>query len=189
MEVRKHSLKWMIGIVSLTFFLSACASQITPTNSVVTTETTKQTQFSDPFTYCAAIGIIDAPDQRYTGPAAPEAIIKDLRKKAGIADNAPAEWVAAGTVWRCMNGKVWACFVGANLPCSEKANTSSSPQPAMNDFCKSNPDSDNIPAAVTGHATIYEWRCTNGAPTTVKQLDTPDAQGFLSNFWYEVSSQ
>jgi hypothetical protein len=189
MKVCKRFLKWIIGFVALVFLISACASQIAPTNSVVATPTKKQTQFTDPFIYCAAIGTIDKPDERYVGPAAPEAIIKDLRKKAGIADNAPDDWVAAGTVWRCMDGQVWACFVGANLPCSEKADISSTPQPAMNDFCKSNPQADSIPGAVTGRATVYEWRCTNGASTVVKQIDTPDAQGFLSNFWHEVTSQ
>jgi hypothetical protein len=28
--------------------------------------------FTDPFAYCAALGTIDAPDSRYTGPKVPE---------------------------------------------------------------------------------------------------------------------
>jgi hypothetical protein len=99
------------------------------------------------------------------------------------------EWFVAGTFWRCMGGKVWACFVGANLPCTTKADTSRTPAAAMVDFCKANPASDSIPAYITGRATVYSWRCTNGAPEIVKDLVQPDAQGFLSNIWYELSPQ
>jgi len=145
--------------------------------------------FSDPFKYCAAVGTIDEPDERYAGPAAPEAVIEGLREKAGIAGDAPNDLVAAGTVWRCMDRQVWACFVGANLPCTEKADTSSTPRPEVEEFCSANPNADVIPAAVTGRATVYEWRCVDGIPQAAKQVLTPDAQGFLSEFWYELSSQ
>jgi hypothetical protein len=122
------------------------------------------------------------------GPAAPEGVIQALRAKAGIAADAPAEWVAAGTVWRCMGGKVWGCFVGANLPCSEKADTSTTPLPDMNEFCKASPQAEVIPAVVTGRATVYEWRCKDGVPQVVKQVVTADAQGFLADFWYELTA-
>jgi len=181
----KRLFNWMTGSVLVVFLSSGCASRSAPTSTVVPTATPAQTQFSDPFLYCAAIGTIDAPDARYVGPAAPEAVIKDLRKKGGIADAAPDDLVSAGTVWRCKDSHVWACFVGANLPCS-KANTSSTPQSEMIDFCKKNPKAGSIPAAVTGHETIYDWRCTDGAPQVVRQRFKPDAQGFVSDFWYEL---
>ena len=179
--INKRLLEWTTIVVVLAFLPTACAGQVTAP--------TGQSQFSDPFEYCAAVGTVDGPDERYVGPAAPEAVIEDLREKAEIGEDAPADWVAAGTVWRCMDGKVWACFVGANLPCSEKADTSSTPRPEMVDFCTANPNADAIPAAVTGRATIYEWRCADGTPEVVRQLLEPDAQGFPSEFWYELSSQ
>jgi hypothetical protein len=154
----------------------------------VPTAASDRSRFCDPFVYCAAIGTTDAPDERYTGPPVPEAIVKELRKKVDIADNAPDYWVAAGTVWRCMDGRVWACFVGANLPCSERADSSSAPKPRMEAFCKTNPEADSIPAAVTGRATIYDWRCADGSPSIVTQRFTPDAGGFLSDFWHELST-
>jgi len=144
-------------------------------------------QFSDPFAYCAAVGTIDAPDERYVGPKVPDVIIKSLRKKLEISDEAPDEWVASGTVWRCMDGKVWACFIGANIPCMAKANTSQTPTSEMMDFCKERPNADVIPASVTGRETVYEWRCENGTPKIVRQVFKPDAQGFISDFWYEIS--
>jgi hypothetical protein len=169
---------WMIGFALAAFFLSACGAPQTPT-----------TPTDDPFAYCASVGTIDAPDARYAGPKVPEVIVKGLRKEAGIGDEPPEDWIVAGTVWRCMDGNVWACFVGANLPCSEKADTSRTPTSEMEDFCKDNPTSDVIPAATTGRATVYEWRCTNGAPEIVKQVAEPDAQGFLSHIWYEIKAQ
>ncbi len=57
----------------------------------------------------------------------------------------------------------------------------------MEDFCEANPNADVIPAVVTGRETVYEWRCTDGFPRIVKQLFAPDAQGFISNFWYEIN--
>ena len=182
MRNRKTAMRWIVNY-------SVLGALITFTGAVFAqTPPAAQPQFSDPFKYCAAIGTIDAPDGRYVGTAAPEAVIEDLKKKARLADDAPADWVAAGTVWRCMDRKVWACFVGANLPCSEKANTSAIPQAAVRDFCKTNLNAD-IPTIVTGRATIYDWRCVNGTPQVSKKLFTPDAQGFLSNFWYELSSR
>jgi hypothetical protein len=153
------------------------------------TPTEPAARYSDPFAYCAAVGTVDAPDERYAGPAAPEAVIEGLREKAEIAGDAPDDWVAAGTVWRCMDGDVWACFVGANLPCSEKADSNATPQPELEEFCDANPNADVIPAAVTGRATVYEWRCVDGAPQVVRQIFSPDAQGFLSDFWYELSAK
>jgi len=126
-------------------------------------------------------------DARYTGAETPEAVVNGLRKVLETPDDVPMEPFVAGTFWRCMDGKVWACFVGANLPCTEKADTSRTPTPDMADFCAANPTSDFIPAYVTGRATVYEWRCTAGAPEIVKQLVEPDAQGFQSNIWYEIS--
>jgi hypothetical protein len=174
-------LKWMIGLTSVVFFLSACGA---PQATAVPTE---QAQFTDPFAYCAALGAVDAPDERYTGPETPEVIVTGLRKVLETPDDAPMEPFVAGTFWRCMGGKVWACFVGANLPCTEKADTSRTPTPDMVDFCKANPTSDFIPAYVTGRATVYEWGCTDGVAEIVQQLVEPDAEGFLSNIWYEIS--
>jgi hypothetical protein len=179
----RRPLWWTLSLLLVVFLLSACG----PPPAPATSSSPGTGGFADPFAYCEAVGNIDAPDARYTGPAVPEAIIAGLRKEAGIADDAPTDWVVQGTVWRCMDGEVWACFVGANLPCDAKADTSRTPTSAMTDFCRENPDSDFIPADVTGRETVYEWRCTGGVPEVVKQVFTPDAQSFLSDFWYEIN--
>ena len=72
-------------------------------------------------------------------------------------------------VWCCTHNRVWVCHFGANIPCLEKADMSQVPTSAMEDYCKTNPATDNIPAAVTGRATVYEWGCKRGKPQVIKQ--------------------
>ena len=88
--------------------------------------------------------------------------------------------------WRCMGGKLWACDVGANLPCDSKADTSREPNAEMREFCRENKGED-MPAAVTGHETIYGWKCnTKGLPVIVGRLFKVDARGFQTDFWTEI---
>jgi putative hemolysin len=144
-----------------------------------------QESYSDPFAYCAAVGTIDAPDARYTGDAMPAAIVLSMVRQGVVSADAPAEF-QSHAVWRCAEGEVEICHFGANLPCEEKADTSQTPTAEMDDFCKNNRNAEVIPAAVTGRATVYEWKCTDDKATVVKQVFTPDAQGFLKEFWYRL---
>lgn len=142
---------------------------------------------ADPFAYCAALGTVDAPDARYTGRPVPASIAAGLRRAFGAPADAPIEAFERGTSWRCMHGKVYACNVGANLPCQAKADTRRAPAQAIAEFCRANPAADVVPAVVTGRETVYSWRCVGGAPEIARQVDTPDARGFLSRIWYEIS--
>jgi hypothetical protein len=145
-------------------------------------------RFEDPFAYCAAVGTVDAPDARYAGPTMPDTVAKGLRAALGMPESAPLEFFRHHSIWRCMAGKVYTCTFGANLPCGEKADTSRSPTPAMTTFCRENPGSAAIPMVVTGHATVYAWRCAGGAPAIERQFTTPDAQGFLAIIWHEIEA-
>jgi hypothetical protein len=49
----------------------------------------RQATFTDPSTYCAVLGTIDAPDSRYTGPKVPEAVTRGLKKALGAPADAP----------------------------------------------------------------------------------------------------
>jgi hypothetical protein len=142
-------------------------------------------RFTDPFAYCAAVGDVDAPDARWAGPKLPEAVTKGEISLGLVNEHAPEEFLTHA-VWRCMGGKVYLCSFGANLPCEEKADTSKTPSPAMGEFCRTTPDSDFIPAYVSGRATIYDWSCKDGVPQPGRELVKPDARGFLSNIWYEL---
>ena len=149
----------------------------------------RPTTFDDPFAYCAAVGDMDKADARYVGEALPDAIIQAVKVASGASADAPLEWFQQGSFWRCMGGKVYGCFVGANIPCESKANTDRSPTAGMTDFCKEQPNAESMPAYVTGHETVYEWRCNNGTPEIVRQVLNVDARGFVAEFWYPLSSQ
>ena len=147
---------------------------------------TGQLSYSDPFAYCAAVGTVDSPDGRYNGSRMPDSIVQGMIRQGIVSADAPKDF-QRNAVWRCMHNSVWVCHFGANIPCLEKADTSRVPTTAMKDYCKAHPVADNIPAAVTGRATVYEWECKHGKPEVVKQLFKSDPQGYLAEFWYKLS--
>lgn len=143
--------------------------------------------YMDPFAYCAAVITMDSPDARYMGPTVPDSVIEGFKRAAGLqGSNEPTDMFRHSTTWRCMEGRVYACNYGANLPCNAKADTSRAPTPAMLEFCNSSPDSDFIPMAVVGHATIYDWRCNGRNAEVHGQIDLPDPRGYLSRIWYPL---
>jgi hypothetical protein len=92
----------------------------------------------------------------------------------------PAE-AARMTSYRCYRGQVLLCTVGANLPCG-KANVSRR-LPRADAWCRENPNADFIPAAATGHDTIFEWRCAGQKAAVAKQTGQVDARGFFKEYW------
>lgn len=171
-----------------TDLLLALALMLSATLLVGCGSATVSADYTDPFAYCEAAGTIDAPGEEYTGPALPETVARGLQTALNAPD-LPFEMLQNGSVWRCVEGQVYACFVGANLPCEAKVNLDKTPTQEMTDFCTANPDSDFVPAVVTGRETVYEWRCTNSTPEIVRQVSEPDAQGFFSEIWYEISQE
>ncbi|HSO22945.1 MAG TPA: DUF333 domain-containing protein [Chondromyces sp.] len=153
-----------------------------------TTEPSREDQpesFTNPFIYCAAFGTIDKPDDRFVGADPPEAVVDGLVEQGVVAADAPA-WFKRNAVWRCVDGEVEACHFGANLPCLEKADTSRTPNAAMEEYCTDNPGADSIPAAVTGRATVFGWGCEGGTPVVVEQVFQVDSAGFLADFWHRL---
>jgi hypothetical protein len=143
--------------------------------------------YADPFAYCAAVGTIAKPDASYTGEAVPDSIILGYKKAAGLESSTePSDMWKKATIWRCMNKQVYACNFGANLPCDSKANTSQTPTQAMADFCKENQNSDFIPMAVTGHDTIFAWKCSGDQPQVDKQVSQVDEAGYIKEIWYQI---
>ena len=192
--------KFILGLsLVIVLFIGACSApapqstptkQSTPPQSQPTEATTspEPSLYDDPFVYCAAVGTVDAPDAQYNGPEMPDSIVQGLIQQGIVTADAPPDFQKAA-VWRCMDSKVWVCHFGANLPCMEKADISEIPSAEMEDFCEANPTSDFIPAAVTGRATVYEWKCSAGKPEVVQQVFQVDPQGYLADFWYELASE
>ena len=169
----------LIFSVMLMVLLAACSN--------ANGDSAAQEKFNDPYPYCAAVGQIDAPDGRYTGPAITDALFADYLKSAGLeapTDNPDA--FKQMTIWRCMDAHVYVCNFGANIPCDSKANTDKNPTQAMVEFCQQYPDESFIPMSVTGHNVIYSWHCVQDKPEILEQIDTVDAAGFGSNFWLRV---
>jgi hypothetical protein len=189
----KHSYRLLLWnlLALLAIAMTACSTQANATMIVPPTPTANpaltQMTYNDPFSYCAAVGTMDKPDAHYTGPQISDAIIDGYKTAAGLqASTEPMEMFKKTTIWRCMDGQVYACNFGANLPCDSKANTDKTPSPAMEDFCKANPDSDFIPMSVTGHDTIYSWHCVKDAPELLDQIEKVDAAGYLAQIWYKI---
>jgi hypothetical protein len=187
----RHLNKSIAGLILVVvLFIGACAapaSQNTPVK-LQSTAAIAEPPYTDPFAYCASVRTVDAPDERYNGPKMPDSVTQGLIQQGVISADAPPEFQKSA-VWRCMNGQVWACHFGANLPCLEKADMSQVPTSGMDDFCKANPTADNIPAAVTGRATVYDWKCTAGKPEVSQQVFHADPQGYLSDFWYKLNAK
>jgi dipeptidyl aminopeptidase/acylaminoacyl peptidase len=178
--MKLEHLAWFFTLLLVGAVLVGCGT--TPAPATTATPAT----YTDPFAYCAAVGTVDTPGSNYVGPKVPESVAQGLQQALNAPDT-PIDVLQNGSFWRCMDGSVYACFVGANLPCEAKANTDRTPTQEEIDYCQQNPNSDFIPAVVTGRETVYEWRCLDSAPAIVKQPSQPDAQGFLSDIWYKIS--
>lgn len=191
--MKKNSSLFVGTLLSLlAMAMTACSAQVNKAEIVTLTPTANpalvQKIYSDPFAYCAAVGTIDSPDARYTGPQISDEIINGYITAAGLeASTEPMEIFKKTTIWRCMDNQVYACNYGANLPCSSKANTDKTPSPEMEDYCKANGDSDFIPMSVTGHSTIYSWHCVKGTPELLDQIEKVDAAGYLAQIWYPIA--
>ncbi len=141
---------------------------------------------TNPFDYCASVGTEDQPAIETEDGKLPPEIIQGMVDQNVISADAP-DAILQGAFWRCMDGNVYVCVVGANLPCTEQADMSDTPTPEMNNFCSDNANSDFIPASVTGRATVYSWKCDGTDAVVDQQVFTPDEQGYLSDFWTELT--
>lgn len=184
----------MVLLLLLALVSSGCAGLKQPvgTEAPALSEpmATQALSYTDPFAYCAAVGTVDAPDERYTGPQISDEIVEGFIAAADLEKSTePLEMFKQSTIWRCMDGQVMACNFGANLPCSAKANTDERPTKAMAAYCKDNPGAEFIPMYVTGHETIYSFHCVQDQPELLEQIAEVDVAGFLAGIWYPISAE
>ncbi|WP_020396253.1 hypothetical protein [Thiolinea disciformis] len=142
-------------------------------------ETTVSKDSTDPFAYCQTAGTIDKP----TSGALPEKLIQAMVKANMISADLPQLKEPGFVQWRCMDSQVYACVVGANIPCEAKADISKEPNDGMIEFCKTDANAENIPAAATGRTTVYTWSCKDGKPVIGAQVTQVDSQGYPADFW------
>ena len=96
----------------------------------------------------------------------------------------PESELQAQASYRCMNGKVLACFVGANLPCAKM--NAARDNPGADEFCKTNPNDDIVPAFATGHDAVYSYKCVSGKAVVTGEPWVLDKRGFAKKLWAEV---
>jgi hypothetical protein len=135
-----------------------------------------QAQTGAPAYYCKRVGTDD------TLRAVPLSLAPEVRRLLGL--DMPDEATARTSYFRCMAGSVMVCTAGANLPCG-KANISRS-LPAVEQYCRANPNADIVPTFVTGHDTIYQWRCEGTAAVAGGEVERIDERGFFTRFWQRV---
>lgn len=138
-----------------------------------------QATYSDPVTYCrAVITSKGPPDNRYTGPADVPWIARAMKFDPGTG----AGYVA----WGCDKGAVVACLNGGITgPCND-VNVTRTPWTGLIEFCRAEPNAE-IPAAVTGHYTIFDWYCFRGRPVIRRQMTIPDHRGYVPGDYVRVT--
>ncbi len=118
------------------------------------------------------------------GPRSPVPVPRNLEADVARTFGLRVDVVRGGAFVRCSGTKLLACAVGANLNCG-KANTRRS-LPGASEFCRANPDADNIPMATTGHDTIYAWRCAGRRAVAANAVAAVDPDGYDAGNWRDV---
>ncbi len=109
----------------------------------------------------------------------PQNLVPAARTAFGYTGMTAAD-VMKMTAFRCAAGRPMMCSWGANLPCG-KADTARS-LAAASQWCASNPESDFIPAYVTGHDSAYQWHCAGGK-AVAESPEALDAEGYFQSYW------
>jgi hypothetical protein len=134
---------------------------------------------ASPAAHCQRVGTDDT-----TRPI-PAALVPEAVRLFGLA-KAPADWVRQSTLYRCARHRVLLCNLGANLACG-KADTRRQ-LPAADRWCAAHRGSAFIPMAVTGHDTVFDWRCAGAKAAIAKQVYRVDGQGFVAAMWKPVAA-
>jgi hypothetical protein len=109
--------------------------------------------------------------------AVPDSLAPAVARAFGLDEQA----VKGASYYRCAGDRLLACVVGANLPCG-KADLRRR-LPVVDDYCRQNPGSTFIPMAVTGHDTVYAWRCAGAVAAPGAPIERVDRQGFVARVW------
>lgn len=134
-----------------------------------------------PADYCRQIGTDDA-----LRAAVPPSLIPAVVQLFQL-DAMPAADVSRSTYFRCADHHVLVCTVGANLVCG-KADARRD-LPGIKAWCAEHAGAQGVPAYVTGHATIYLWRCEGSRPVASQSALSVDQRGFISQNWKRVDSE
>ena len=160
-----------LSLLSISAILVAC--------TLLAANSRARSTQTDASAYCRAVRTADFPEQdkRYSGPKVPDWMYRAMHRTP---DN--GGYIA----WRCESGRVLACWNGGITGPCDKKDTDPHPTQAMLDFCNQQPGASDIGAAVTGHDTIYAWRCSGNLPERGRQFLFPDRHGWQADEWVRV---
>ena len=128
----------------------------------------------NPRAYCARVGTDDALR------APPSSLAPAIERLFHIGER----YARNATHYRCARGALEVCWVGANLPCGKAKTTRQ--LPAATQWCQTHANSDFIPMVVTGHDTLYSWRCAGRKAEPGAPVGKLDARGFFAEYWKTV---
>ena len=135
---------------------------------------------TSPSEYCQQIRTDDA--LRSVPPSLVSAVVRLFQLEA-----MPPAQVERSTYFRCAGGHILVCTVGANLVCGKAYRRLA--LPSVKAWCVEHAGSRNVPAYVSGHATIYLWHCDGSRPVSSRSALTVDQRGFISQNWKRVDSE
>lgn len=147
--------------------------------------TSRQVTYLDPVEYCAAVGAIDHPDERYVGPASPEWMADAMVSDLGLGQAAMT--AVTPVVWRCSGGSVVACSPGLGMACNDKADGSRVPTKVTLEFCRAFPEIDRPLPSMGASPSIYAWGCHAGWPRIIGTRHDLDADGYPRRYWLRVT--
>ena len=124
-----------------------------------------------PRAYCRAVGTIDEPDSRYTGPKEP----KELKEAAGLGADEVAIFA-----WRCMDSSVYVCGSGNSSICHKM--TPYDNMAAIKNFCGNEPNAEQVPASDSNRFPA-SWSCRKGKPYLQGGDFRVDKRGFPVEYW------
>jgi hypothetical protein len=161
----EHGVRWIIGA----FVVAMVGAAAFPRASLAAPKA-----HETPRAYCARIRNDDA---LRAPPASLAPAIRRLFNMRG-------PYALKSTYYRCAGGRVLVCWIGNDLPCG-KANIKKR-LPAATRWCRAHPNSDFIPLVVTGHDTLYSWRCVGHTAKAGAPVGALDARGFFVRYWKKL---
>ncbi len=102
---------------------------------------------------------------------------------AAFANMLFGEEAASTTVYRCMDDTVYVCVTGNGFSCDKPNTRRYNPNVAR--YCRENPSWSNVPMVVSGHDTIYGWKCAGGK-AVINYVEKIDARGYRADMWVAV---
>lgn len=101
---------------------------------------------------------------------------------AAFANMLFGEDAASTTVYRCMDDFVYVCAIGNGFSCDRPSTRRYN---FVARYCSENPSWSDVPMSVSGHNTIYGWKCAGGK-TVIHYAEKIDARGYRADMWIAV---